>query len=147
MRLSAVCEKFLFFSTHPTIEHKAPFLPSVTLSHALQFFWLQLTMKFKSFSLLLALVKGENKRVNFYVIIKCIIGTRNFMLKALQQHLQQTHTANRTTWHNRWGYGKCFQFFRSSLNSCFNVDVRASMFLFLSCFFFFFQQRENNQNI
>lgn len=55
----------------------------------------------QKFSFKLALVKGENKRVNFYVIIKSNIDTRSFMLKALQQHLQQTHTDECTTRHKR----------------------------------------------
>lgn len=104
--------KFLFNSSEGRQSStKRPFSHGVKSSPSCSFSGCSWQWNSKEFSFLLALVKGEYKRVNFYVIIKCNIDTRSFMLKTLQQHLQQTNTGEHTTRHNRWGYGKCFQFF------------------------------------
>lgn len=90
----------------------------------------------KIFSLIVVM-KGEIKRVNFYVIVECndeTLCSQHYNIFYIATYKQtQPNISPHTSYFLRWGYGKCFEN-SEFINLFLSMWMWASMFLFLSCF-------------
>lgn len=88
-------------------------------------------------------VKGEIKRVNFYVIAECNEKLYARNITTYIYIATFTNTVEREIAHYlRWGYGKCFEIFGVRRPLAFDVDVSEHVLVFVMFSFSLFVLRE-----